>query len=214
MAEPSDHRRIPEQTSPYDDVLDVAERHARAWVSGIRERSIPPRLGTDDVKDRLGRESARDRGAADRRDRSARGGRRARPDGHGVTAILRLGHRWNTAGCARCRLAGLRVGPELGLTHGHAGDRRRRGAGGRVARRPAGASCRERGGVRDRCDDGAVHVYGRRARRSAAEGRLGRRDGRDVGRSRGPVHRRGGAPRHGRPRRSLPRPGRADRRAE
>jgi glutamate/tyrosine decarboxylase-like PLP-dependent enzyme len=56
MAEPSDHRRIPEQTSPYNDVLDVAERHARAWVSGIRERSIPPRLGTDDVKDRLGRE--------------------------------------------------------------------------------------------------------------------------------------------------------------
>ncbi len=39
----------------YDEVLDVADRHARAWLSGIRERPIPPRLGTDDVKDRLGR---------------------------------------------------------------------------------------------------------------------------------------------------------------
>ena len=44
------------EPSPYDDVLDVAERHARAWVSGIRERPIPPRLGTDEVKERLGRE--------------------------------------------------------------------------------------------------------------------------------------------------------------
>lgn len=55
MVEPSDDRRVPESSSPYDEVLDVAERHARAWVSGIRERPIPPRLGADEVKDRLGR---------------------------------------------------------------------------------------------------------------------------------------------------------------
>jgi len=39
----------------YDDVLDIADRHARAWLSGIRERPIPPRLGPDEIKDRLGR---------------------------------------------------------------------------------------------------------------------------------------------------------------
>ena len=39
----------------YDAVLDVADRHARAWLSGIRERPIPPRLGPEEIKDRLGR---------------------------------------------------------------------------------------------------------------------------------------------------------------
>jgi len=47
MVEPSDRQ--------YDAVLDVADRHARAWLSGIRERPIPPRLGTEQIKDRLGR---------------------------------------------------------------------------------------------------------------------------------------------------------------
>ena len=42
--------------SSYDQVLDVAERHARAWLSSIRERPIPPRLGADAIKDRLGRD--------------------------------------------------------------------------------------------------------------------------------------------------------------
>ena len=41
--------------SPYDEVLDVAERHARTWLAGIRDRPIPPRLGVEAVKDRLGR---------------------------------------------------------------------------------------------------------------------------------------------------------------
>ncbi|KRE26311.1 pyridoxal-dependent decarboxylase [Agromyces sp. Soil535] len=41
--------------SSYDEVLDVADRHARAWLSGIRERPIPPRLGPEEIKDRLGR---------------------------------------------------------------------------------------------------------------------------------------------------------------
>ena len=49
IAEPSLAASSPAEPSPYDEVLDVAERHARAWVSGIRERPIPPRLGTDEV---------------------------------------------------------------------------------------------------------------------------------------------------------------------
>lgn len=53
MVEPTDRRTAPE--SSYDEVLAVADRHARAWLSGIRERPIPPRLGVDEVKDRLGR---------------------------------------------------------------------------------------------------------------------------------------------------------------
>ncbi len=44
------------QDRPYDDVLEIAERHAKAWLRGIRDRPIPPRLGTDDLKERLGRE--------------------------------------------------------------------------------------------------------------------------------------------------------------
>ena len=53
MVEPSDRR--PEPESSYDEVLDVANGHARAWLSGIRERPIPPRLGPEQIKDRLGR---------------------------------------------------------------------------------------------------------------------------------------------------------------
>jgi glutamate/tyrosine decarboxylase-like PLP-dependent enzyme len=45
----------PVHDAVYDAVLDVAERHAKAWLSGIRERPIPPRLGADAIKDRLGR---------------------------------------------------------------------------------------------------------------------------------------------------------------
>jgi glutamate/tyrosine decarboxylase-like PLP-dependent enzyme len=54
MVEPTDPLPVPQ--TGYDEVLDVAERHARAWLSGIRERPIPPRLGPDAIKDRLGRE--------------------------------------------------------------------------------------------------------------------------------------------------------------
>lgn len=43
------------QPSLYDEVLDVADRHARAWLSSVRERPIPPRLRTDELKERLGR---------------------------------------------------------------------------------------------------------------------------------------------------------------
>jgi len=55
MVESGDPGRTPEP-SPYDELLDVADRHARAWVSSIRERPIPPRMGTDEIKDRLGRD--------------------------------------------------------------------------------------------------------------------------------------------------------------
>jgi len=44
-----------EPATAYDEVLDVADRHARAWLAGIRERPIPPRLGVEEIKDRLGR---------------------------------------------------------------------------------------------------------------------------------------------------------------
>ena len=30
----------------YDEVLDAADRHARAWLSGVRERAVPPMLGS------------------------------------------------------------------------------------------------------------------------------------------------------------------------
>ncbi|HET8780082.1 MAG TPA: aminotransferase class V-fold PLP-dependent enzyme [Agromyces sp.] len=44
-----------EPATPYGEVLDVADRHARSWLADIRERSIPPRLGVEEVKDRMGR---------------------------------------------------------------------------------------------------------------------------------------------------------------
>ncbi len=53
MTEPNDRHPVPD--SPYEAVLDVADRHARAWLSNVRERPIPPRLRTDEVKERLGR---------------------------------------------------------------------------------------------------------------------------------------------------------------
>ncbi|GAA1747234.1 pyridoxal phosphate-dependent decarboxylase family protein [Agromyces humatus] len=39
----------------YDAVLDAANVHARAWLSGVGERSIPPGIVPDEVADRLGR---------------------------------------------------------------------------------------------------------------------------------------------------------------
>lgn len=42
--------------SSYDEVLAVAEQHARAWLSSVAERPIPPRLPPEAIKDRLGRE--------------------------------------------------------------------------------------------------------------------------------------------------------------
>ena len=41
--------------SPYDEVLDVATVRAKAWLSGVRERVIPPAMGSQEVADRLGR---------------------------------------------------------------------------------------------------------------------------------------------------------------
>ncbi|WP_448809655.1 pyridoxal phosphate-dependent decarboxylase family protein [Agromyces bauzanensis] len=54
MTDPEEQRS--RRSSPYDEVLDVAERHAQAWLADIRERPIPPRLGPDEIKDRLGRD--------------------------------------------------------------------------------------------------------------------------------------------------------------
>lgn len=48
-------QQVGRQQRPYDDVLATAERHAKAWLSAIRERPIPPRLGADEIKERLGR---------------------------------------------------------------------------------------------------------------------------------------------------------------
>ena len=39
----------------YGAVLDVADRYAREWLSRVGERPIPPRLGLEEIKDRLGR---------------------------------------------------------------------------------------------------------------------------------------------------------------
>jgi glutamate/tyrosine decarboxylase-like PLP-dependent enzyme len=42
--------------APYDEVLELADRYARAWLDSVRERPIPPRAGIDAVMDALGRE--------------------------------------------------------------------------------------------------------------------------------------------------------------
>ncbi|WP_022893414.1 pyridoxal phosphate-dependent decarboxylase family protein [Agromyces subbeticus] len=39
----------------YGEVIDAAGRHARAWLSGVGERPIPPHATPDEIKDRLGR---------------------------------------------------------------------------------------------------------------------------------------------------------------
>ncbi|MCD2443735.1 aminotransferase class V-fold PLP-dependent enzyme [Agromyces sp. SYSU K20354] len=39
----------------YEAVLDAADAHARAWLSGVGERAIPPGIRPDEVADRLGR---------------------------------------------------------------------------------------------------------------------------------------------------------------
>jgi glutamate/tyrosine decarboxylase-like PLP-dependent enzyme len=52
MVEPTDRHPPP---SSYDEVLDIADRRARAWLAGVRERPIPPSIGPEEVKDRLGR---------------------------------------------------------------------------------------------------------------------------------------------------------------
>ncbi|HET6672742.1 MAG TPA: aminotransferase class V-fold PLP-dependent enzyme [Agromyces sp.] len=53
MADEDEPQTTP--ATPYDAVLDLAGHHARAWLADIRERPIPPRLGAEEVKDRLGR---------------------------------------------------------------------------------------------------------------------------------------------------------------
>ena len=54
------HERHPDTEPGYNAVLDVAERHARAWLAGVSERPIPPRLQADEIKDRLGRDLPED----------------------------------------------------------------------------------------------------------------------------------------------------------
>ena len=39
----------------YDEVLDAANAHARAWLSGVNGRAVPPMIGSHEVADRLGR---------------------------------------------------------------------------------------------------------------------------------------------------------------
>ena len=39
----------------YDEVLDAANAHARAWLSGVSGRAVPPMIGSQEVADRLGR---------------------------------------------------------------------------------------------------------------------------------------------------------------
>jgi glutamate/tyrosine decarboxylase-like PLP-dependent enzyme len=54
MHEPSN--RQPDFGSQYAEVLGHAGRHARAWLESVSERSIPPRMGPDELADRLGRD--------------------------------------------------------------------------------------------------------------------------------------------------------------
>jgi len=44
-----------DRADEYDEALRRADRWARQWLGGVRERPVPPREGTDEVKDRLGR---------------------------------------------------------------------------------------------------------------------------------------------------------------
>lgn len=39
----------------FDEVLDVAHRHASRWLAGLAERPIPPRAGIEEIKDAIGR---------------------------------------------------------------------------------------------------------------------------------------------------------------
>lgn len=43
----------------YEPALRVAERAARVWLAGVRERPIPPRATPDEIKDALGRDLPR-----------------------------------------------------------------------------------------------------------------------------------------------------------
>ncbi|WP_157008358.1 pyridoxal phosphate-dependent decarboxylase family protein [Agromyces laixinhei] len=47
---------VPAADASYDEVVAAAAGHALGWLSGVRERAIPPHASADDIKDRLGRE--------------------------------------------------------------------------------------------------------------------------------------------------------------
>ena len=141
MVEPNDGRLASE--SSYDEVLDVANVHARAWLSGIRERPIPPRLSPEQVKDRLGRtlpESGEP--AAEVIERLAVG---AEPGLIAIGSPRFFG--WVIGGTQPVALAADWLvsawDQNTGLRTHHAGRRRRRGTRGGVDRRRARASVGE-----------------------------------------------------------------------
>ncbi|WP_173921827.1 aminotransferase class V-fold PLP-dependent enzyme [Agromyces sp. Marseille-P2726] len=54
MARPADPPS--DFASNYEGLLELAGRHARSWLASVPERSVPPRMGADEVADRLGRD--------------------------------------------------------------------------------------------------------------------------------------------------------------
>lgn len=46
----------PTADDSYEAVIEASGRHARAWLSGVAERPIPPQATADDIKERLGRD--------------------------------------------------------------------------------------------------------------------------------------------------------------
>ena len=126
----------PPPNAPYDEVLDLADRYARAWLDSVRERPIPPRAGIDAVMDALGRELPEyGESAADVVTRLAEG---AEP------GLIAIGsprfYGWVIGGTQPVALAAdwlvSDVGPELGPAHDRPGRDRRRGDRGGVAPRP------------------------------------------------------------------------------
>ena len=208
MVEPSDRR--PEPESSYDEVLDVANVYARAWLSGVRERPIPPRLGPEQIKDRLGRalpESGEP--AIEVIERLAVG---AEPGLMAIGSPRFFG--WVIGGTQPVALAADWLVSAWDQNTGLS----------TIA--PATVAAEEL------AEEWLVDVLGlptgsevgfvtgatmaqfscmAAARRITASRGLGRRNGRHGGRAGDPFHRRRGAPWHGGPRRSLPRPGNADR---
>ena len=56
MSEPAQQPATTHDATPYDEVLDLADRYAREWLDSVRERPIPPRVDVEAVIDALGRE--------------------------------------------------------------------------------------------------------------------------------------------------------------
>ena len=149
----------------YDEVLDAANAHARAWLSGVSGRAVPPMLGSQEVADRLGRTLPDDgEPAAEVIERLVA----AIEPGLIATGSPRF-YGWVIGGTQPVALAADWLvstwDQNAGAAHDHAGRGRRRGARGGVAGRPARTARRQRGRLHDRRHDGAVHVHGRGARR-------------------------------------------------